>query len=489
MNLTNSTKSKAFIDYYLPIFLISLSFFWKLIYIQQNDICMDEPFTIFNAQKSLIDVIKISLQGEPNPPLYMILLHFWIKLFGIGPFAVRFLSLIFNAFTVLFLYNTGKRFFNVWTGITASLLFVFSTLHFYHAIESRTYSLLSLETAASLYFFLRFTKNTNDRTALTGLIISNILMIYSHYFGWFVVFSQGITSLIYLKKTFKANLKIIYPFLGTIIGFLPMVPVIIRQFGKSSKGTWLNPPKSIDFINTLYLFLNHKVVIWIIITIISTGVIFFVGTLIRRKYTPFKKEIVVLLIWWLAPFCIMYFVSTKIPMFNVRYVLFNTIGLYIFIAVLINYLFQNHRILHPIGSFIILFSMCYYMKILPKEYSYREVSKAVEFAKKYETNNSIYIIWPVWTDFQFNYYYNQEIFKDYQNYYKTNLKHGIYRVWGLPNTKTVVRNNPDKRIIYIQDGVIKDPNENIETYLDSTYSIVQQSFFPQTIKVMVYDPI
>lgn len=244
-------KDSRILNLYIPILFVLVAFVWKLFYMDYRDICLDEPYSVFNAQKSVAEIINISTSGEPTPPLFMLLIHFWIELFGIGSFSVRFLPLIFNSFTVLFIYFAGKRFIGFWAGFAASGLFLFSTYHFFHGLETRTYSLVSLETAASLYFYLRYADNLKDRKALAGLIISNLLLIYSHYFGWFVIFSQVISSFLYTR-----NLKMLFRFMippfATFLGFTPMIPVLIKQFAKSTRGTWLNPPRPFDYLNQLY---------------------------------------------------------------------------------------------------------------------------------------------------------------------------------------------------------------------------------------------
>jgi len=148
-------ENSKLLNRYLPAVLFLVAFFWKLPYINVRDISLDEPYSIYNAQKGVIDIIKISTEGEPTPPLFMLLLHFWIKLFGLEPASVRFLPLIFNALTVVFVYLTGKRFFSFWAGIIASGFFLFSTAHFFHGLETRAYSLKALETAAFALFLSR----------------------------------------------------------------------------------------------------------------------------------------------------------------------------------------------------------------------------------------------------------------------------------------------------------------------------------------------
>lgn len=481
-------KDSKLLNFYIPLFLLFAAFFWKIPYIGYRDICLDEPFTIFNAQKSIGEIIDLSTSSEPTPPLFMLLIHFWIKLFGIGPFSVRFLPLVFNAFTVLFIYSAGKRFFSFWAGLVASGLFLFSTLHFFHGLNARTYSLVSLETAASLYFFLRYAENLKDRKALAGLIISNLLLVYSHYFGWFIILSQVISSFLYTR-----NLKMFFRFLippsATIVGFIPMIPSIIKIYlKKSDHGTWLNPPKPADYLNQIYIFLNNKVVFWVIVAVFGAGIIFTLVMIFRKQWKGFNISVLVLLLWWITPYSMMFFTSLKLPIFNNNYNLFHSIGLYLFTGAVINFLFQKNKYFEPLIGLAVLVFMSVYMRILPNDFSYREVSKSVNFVKSAENENSIVILYPFWSDLQFAYYYDRKIFTDHENLNQLMKNNDLYNVWGLPQTKWVLEANPDKRIIYIQDGPVHDRNISIFKYLDSAYVKHDSVFFPQTIKVGVYDP-
>ncbi|PKP46004.1 MAG: hypothetical protein CVT94_16070 [Bacteroidetes bacterium HGW-Bacteroidetes-11] len=485
MKLENESK---LLNIYVPVLLFLIAFCWKFFYISQRDLCLDEPFSVFNAQKSIADILKIPAQGEPNPPLFMILLHFWIKLFGLETTSLRILPLLFNAVTVIFIYLTGKRFFGLWTGLIASALFLFSTFQFYHGLEARTYSLLSMATAASLYFFMQYANNINNYKALTGLILSNILLVYSHYFGWFVVFSQILTSFIYIRN-FRMFFRFMMPFLGTAVGFLPMVPIIIRQFEKSTRiGTWVKPPKATDYLEHIQYFLNHKEVFWLLMYIFAAGAVFTLVMVALKKWKGLNIGVLVLLIWWLVPYSIMFLISFKIPMFTAKYLLFNSIGMYVFIAAMINFLFQKHKYIEPAVGLLLVVSMYLHLKILPDYFAYREVRNSVEFVKNHENDKSIVLIYPPWTDFSFNYYYDRSIFEDHQDYYVTMFKNDLYRVWGLENAQTVIRANPDRRVIYFQDGKNNNPNEDVFGFLDSTYILIEKQFFPQTFRVGVYDP-
>jgi len=165
-------EDSPFIRYYVPFGLMLISIFWKFNFIDYRDISMDEPFTIYHAQKDFKGMIDLLAKGEPNPPLFMILMHYWIKLFGLDPIAVRTLPLLFNTLTIPIVYSIGLRFFNSWTGLVAACLFILSEYQVFAGLEARTYSLMSLLVAASLYFYLIYLNDVKNQKGIVPVDFS-----------------------------------------------------------------------------------------------------------------------------------------------------------------------------------------------------------------------------------------------------------------------------------------------------------------------------
>src|ERR1700758_4354644 len=177
---------------YFPILLFLLNLGLKLWHLTTAAIGHDEPFSIYYAQSSLSALFE-ELEKGNNPPLFEVILHFWIKLFGISPFSVRMLPTLFACLCPVVLYYFAKRNFYLRVGIFSSLLLTFSDLLLYYSHDCRVYSLFVLLTLLSFYYYLEII--CSNRTTLFKqilFVVFSTLLIYAHYFGFFALIIQGI---------------------------------------------------------------------------------------------------------------------------------------------------------------------------------------------------------------------------------------------------------------------------------------------------------
>ena len=106
--------------------IVAVAFALRFIFIGKADIGNDECFSLYYAQKSLADIV-CSLSDYDNPPLWELILHFWIAAVGIGIVALRSLSAIFSTLTVIPIYLTGERHIGRGSGVIASLMYAFAS--------------------------------------------------------------------------------------------------------------------------------------------------------------------------------------------------------------------------------------------------------------------------------------------------------------------------------------------------------------------------
>jgi len=259
----------------LGIFLILVFvFFLRLYNLGYHDFWYDEVITISYAQHPW---------SNWNAPLYWILLHYWIKIFRVSEFSLRFPSLIFNFLSVILTFLLGKELFNKKVGIIASIFIGLSPFHLWYAQEARDYSMVLFLGTLSSYLFFKAIKEERVKLWLFFILVS-LCGLYTSYFYIFLFLAQG-SYLIFLRK-FKVDLKVIICFLFITLGFSFYLPPFLSKFYFIWQGFWIPKPTWESLIITIENFIlgyNGFSFIYFVSDVLV--VLFFISALwaIRKK--------------------------------------------------------------------------------------------------------------------------------------------------------------------------------------------------------------
>jgi mannosyltransferase len=465
-------QKNYFSDFIIPLLLFLLNFILKVIFLDNRDVAGDEPFSIFHAQKELSGIIQM-LKSENNPPLHFFLLHFWIKLFGISSFSVRFPSLVFSALTSVILFRIGNRFFDMKTGITAALIFTFSTMHIYFSHEARVYSLFVLLTAWSLFLYLKMAERPERTKNYMLLFIADALLIYSHYFGFFVVFVQ-LTGTLFVREKNQMLKKLLLVFLALLIAYIPNIVVFASRFHESIVGTWVTAPEIGQSYGFLNLFINGRYNMMVLLVMFILGGIILLSQkkiLEKIKYFSENSFFKIILIWFVIPYFLMFIISFKLPMFIDRYILYTSIPFYLLIAVMLNYLFEK-KSYRNIAILLVIACLIYTVNLNPD--NNRRLKEAVEKVKELKKENDIVIISPDYADLGFTYYYNISYFKDYDNIKKLLNNESIYPANKAQEVEKIL-SEKKADVVYLQAGnEFVDPDNLVYKKLESRFSHREQ---------------
>src|SRR5204863_5314619 len=82
---------------------------------------IDEGLSIGIAKHSFLDIPGV-LKQDGSPPLYYMLLHFWVELFGTKEPATHALSLVFATLTVPVGFWAGWSLFGRWPAVVTGVL-------------------------------------------------------------------------------------------------------------------------------------------------------------------------------------------------------------------------------------------------------------------------------------------------------------------------------------------------------------------------------
>ena len=418
------------------LILVVIAAVLRIWYVGKTDLGYDESFSLYMALQSLPDAIRMLCKGD-NPPLWEVLLHFWIKPFGISEVAIRSLSLIFSTLTIIPIYLLGEKYIHRFIGLASSLFYCFSTFSIYLAHECRVYSLIGFLSASSAFLFISIIKNPKTFKFIL-LTLVNLMLMYGHYLSVWIIVMEFLIALA-IKPIRK---KIWKPYLihaaSLILLFVPMFPVLFTRFFDSGiHGTWIakttSPEALYDF---LWRMCNVPVTTVLAIVILVSASITLIINVFKKKCQFGNIGILTLL--WIVPLLVSFVLSYFTGFFLDRYFYFIFPIFYLSIASYCLYLFPKRKAfgLSLMGIFAIAMAISCSPDSFTNHFSgwHYNVKPIVHQLVEAKENEKALVILPEYFDKQFTYYLdeNHEAFRTQSqpsNYYVFQdylLKQGYY---------------------------------------------------------------
>ncbi len=187
----------------------------------------DEAFSYLLAKQNILQIIFLSAK-DFSPPLYFILLKFWMSILGSSEVALRSFSFVMFAATFYIFYLFLLDILKIKTKWIYFYLFLFLLNPFlnYYAFETRMYILFAFFGLLSYYSFWR------RRSQL--YLLSSLAGLYSHYFMILVIFTQGL--FIFFTNAFRKKEIQTLAILFGIISVVSYYCLYTNNYGGSSYG-------------------------------------------------------------------------------------------------------------------------------------------------------------------------------------------------------------------------------------------------------------
>lgn len=324
--------------YKLAIWIIMLvALALRLYKIDLADAWRDEAFSLNALNRGFWEMIRISV-NDTQPPLHLVVIYFWTKIFGATVLSVRIVSVIFGMLTLYWGLKISQLIFkDKHTHIITLILLSLNPLLVYYSQEARTYTMLTAFTGAVIYYFLKLNDKTSHKdTALT--ILYSVLGLYAHnlfllvlgplfIFKTYILFSENKFKLKSLlkNKTFRSLLII---GASTFVFYIPWFIAFIGQLSKvSNEGFWLTFDPWHDFVIQNYrFFLGNNV--WSTKEVLSNNIYTLIiliafpltvlGMWQEKKLSKYPSITII--------FCLMliftFVLSFKTPFYYSRYMIF-----------------------------------------------------------------------------------------------------------------------------------------------------------------------
>lgn len=388
--------------------LVSIVLFGAILRLYKLDyqsIWIDEicSFKEANPTMSAIDIYKFVKDFDPHPPFYYISLHYIFLIFGYTTFVMRAYSAFLGIAGLIAFYFLGKEISNKKVGLIGTGLLAINFFHIYYSQEARMYSLMFLTTTLSFYTLIKFIKTPTIRNTVP-YIICTTLMIYSHFFALFVLFSQAVIILYFLIEKEKIERKrffILSLISGLVVIILWIPALLIFLQASKTQSSWIPEPTPEQFSSLFKEFFGNAEVLFYFVSILL--LFYFFKTFNKKGKSENPKDesknvfqFAFISIWVFISLLIPYVISyIKIPVMVNRYFISILPAVIILIALGFNQI-KDNKIRNIIIALFIISSLTdifivkdYYNKITKTQF--REITNDIILKNK--SNSLIVSTW------------------------------------------------------------------------------------------------
>lgn len=166
---------------------------------------MDEVFSVRIAGLDWISLFQQVVGDAVHPPLFYIILKLWIIIGGESLLWIKLLPVLFAVASIGPMYLLCRELGLRFAEFSLALIFIsLNAFLIYYAQELRMYGLLLFLSLASMWLFVRFLRDeSGSKLSPILLFAANVLLVYTHYFGWFTIAAECVFSLIYYRAKSK----------------------------------------------------------------------------------------------------------------------------------------------------------------------------------------------------------------------------------------------------------------------------------------------
>ncbi len=235
--------------------IILLGLLLRLHGLAAQSLWIDEGVSVWVASKSMPSMLLWLAKGDVHPPLYFILLHFWMMIDD-TVYWIRFLSVIPSVLTILFLYGLGTRLHSQSVGFLSALLLAISPFSIYFAQEARMYSLLGLMATAASYCLVWGLQSRKTAAWVCYAIMAAGGLYTQQVGGLTVVLTHGVILLTYYLHGKREGATGLYALAAGIVAWLPWFAIMLYQISRGAVA-WIANPSPHELTQLFLSFTSH----------------------------------------------------------------------------------------------------------------------------------------------------------------------------------------------------------------------------------------
>lgn len=164
----------------------------------------DEAFSLWMARHSLPEIWRWTMRLDAHPPLYYIVLHYWLIL-GDRETALRALSAIVGALTIPVAYLLGRTVGGERLGLLTALFLALSPFHLWYDQEARMYPLLMLAATCALLGLALMLREPSKRGGWALYIVGTIAALWTEHSAALLLLSANVLVVLVRRPVLRSG--------------------------------------------------------------------------------------------------------------------------------------------------------------------------------------------------------------------------------------------------------------------------------------------
>lgn len=207
---------------------------------------IDEGISIGIASHP-VSQIPALLHQDGSPPLFYVLLHFWIRLFGTSEVATHLLPLLISLVAIPAGYWAGREVYGRRAGLAAAALMATNPFLTWYSTETRMYTLVVVLSTVAVTLAWRGFRDRRARDGIAAVVVFACLL-YTHDWG---IYLTAVTGLALFGVAWSGgDRRLAWWVAGceaaVVLLWLPWLPVFLYQ-ARNTAAPWAVRPAITDF--------------------------------------------------------------------------------------------------------------------------------------------------------------------------------------------------------------------------------------------------
>jgi mannosyltransferase len=244
---------------------------------------IDEGLSVGIASHPLTDIPSV-LRLDGSPPLYYMLLHVWVSIFGNGEGETHGMSVGFALLSIPAALWAGRTLGGPRAGWMAAIIAALHPFLTYYAQETRMYTLAVLLSMLATTCFIR-AYALRDRRFIAPFAITAALLIYTHNWGLFVLAGTAAAFLPILRRTGDRRTLLRDAALGygaVALLFAPWIPTLLFQSAHTG-APWSSAPDLEKLMSAVFTILGGARTGPLILVVGAAGALALMGRPLRIR--------------------------------------------------------------------------------------------------------------------------------------------------------------------------------------------------------------